>query len=97
MAGKRALKRARKIPRFRTDEDAAEFFDTHDTSELLESLPEAGPIIDARQPLKPISLRLPSETIAAAKRVAQRKGIAYQALLRMWITERLTQERRRAS
>ncbi len=97
MASNRALKPARKIPRLRTDEEAAEFFGTHDTSELLESLPDAGPIIDARPPLKPISLRLPAETIEEAKRVARRKGVAYQTLLRMWIRERIDQERRRAS
>jgi hypothetical protein len=97
MARKRALKRARTNPRFRTDEEAAEFFDTHDTSELLDTLPEVGPIIDGRKPLQPISLRLPAETILAAKRVARRKGVGYQVLLRMWITERLNQERRRAS
>jgi predicted DNA binding CopG/RHH family protein len=97
MGSKRARKPAGKIPRFRTDEEAAEFFDTHDTSVLLESLPEAGPIIDSRPPLKPISLRLPAETIAAAKRVARRKGIAYQVLLRLWINERLAEEARRAS
>lgn len=97
MAGKRVLKPAKKVPNFRTDEEAAEFFDTHDTSELLDALPEVGPIIDARPPLKPISLRLPPETIEEAKRVARRKGIAYQTLLRLWIHERIDRERGRAS
>ena len=87
-----------KLPKFRSHREAAAYFDTHDTAELAEDLPEVpGPIIDARQPLKPISLRLPTETIAGAKRVAHSKGIAYQALLRMWITERLDKESRRAS
>jgi hypothetical protein len=85
-------------PRFRSHREAGEYFDTHDTAELAEDLPEVpGPVVDAREPLKPISLRLPTETISAAKRVAHRKGIAYQALLRMWITERLDKEARRAS
>ncbi len=93
-----AKARPAKLPRFRTDEAAAEFFDTHDTSELAEALPAVpGPIIDERRPLKPISLRLPADTIEAAKRVAREKGIAYQTLLRMWITERLGEERKRAS
>jgi predicted DNA binding CopG/RHH family protein len=97
MAGKRGVKRPPKLPRFRSDEEAAEYFDTHDTSAFLDALPEAGPIIDARPPLKPISLRLPPETIEEAKRVARRKGIAYQTLLRLWIHERIDRERRRAS
>jgi len=86
------------LPRFRSDEEAAEYFDTHDTSELAETLPEvAAPIIDARQPLKAISLRLPAEIISAAKRVAREKGIGYQTLFRLWIAERLAEEERRAS
>ena len=98
MAGKSGAKKRLRIPRFRTDEEAAEFFDSHDTAALAESLPEVpGPVVDLRKPLKPISLRLPPEAIAAAKRVAGEKGMAYQVLLRMWITERLAAERRRAS
>ena len=98
MPGKDGRKKRAEMPRFRSDEEAAEYFDTHDTAELAETLPEVpGPIVDARLPLKPISLRLPPETIAAAKQVARDKGIAYQTLLRLWISERLAEERRRAS
>lgn len=94
----RQSRRTEKIPRFESDEEAAEFFDTRDTAELAATLPEVpGPIVDARKPLKPISLRLSAETIDEAKRVAQEKGVAYQALLRIWINERLADERRRAS
>ena len=57
-----------RMPKFRSDREAAAYFDTHDTAGLAEDLPAVpGPIIDARQPLKPISLRLPTETIAAAR------------------------------
>ena len=98
MGAKRNDRRSPRLPRFASDEEAAEYFDTHDTAELAETLPEVpGPIIDERRPLKPISLRLPVETIAEAKQVAFGKGIAYQVLLRMWINERLAEERRRAS
>lgn len=98
MPGKDEPKKPPRLPRFRTDEEAAQYFDTHDTSDLAETLPEVpAPVVDARRPLKPISLRLPPETIAAAKQVARERGIAYQVLLRLWIAERLSEERRRAS
>lgn len=98
MVGKRGAKRPAKLPRFRSDEEAADYFDTHDTADLAQALPEVpGPIVDARTPLKPISLRLPPETITEAKRVARQKGIAYQTLLRLWINERIAKERPRAS
>jgi predicted DNA binding CopG/RHH family protein len=86
------------LPRFQTDEEAARYFDTHDTSALAETLPQVpAPVVDARRPLKPISLRLSPEAIAAAKRVARQKGVGYQVLLRLWIAERLAEEQRRAS
>jgi predicted DNA binding CopG/RHH family protein len=103
MAGpedKRKLPRlplAKKLPRFHDEAEMAEFFDTHDVSELLESWTLVpGPIIDARKPLKSVALQLPADTIAAIKRIANEKGLAYQGLLRIWILEGLTRETKRA-
>jgi hypothetical protein len=41
-----------------------------------------------------ISLRLPPEMIASVKRVADRKHLPYQTLMRSWIGERLADEER---
>jgi predicted DNA binding CopG/RHH family protein len=38
---------------------------------------------------RPVTLRLEEGQIAAAKRAADRMSLPYQALLRMWIAERL--------
>jgi len=42
---------------------------------------------------RPVTLRLEERQIAAAKRAAARRSLPYQTLLRMWIAERLAQER----
>lgn len=38
---------------------------------------------------KPISIRLPVRVIEKLKQVSLQKGIGYQALIRLWVTERL--------
>jgi predicted DNA binding CopG/RHH family protein len=49
--------------------------------------------VDARPAKKQISLRLDPEAIDKLKAIARRKGIGYQTLIRMWVMERLIQER----
>ncbi len=44
----------------------------------------------------PISIRLGSEQIAAAKRIAAAKSVGYQTQLRMWIAEGIKREAKRA-
>ena len=41
------------------------------------------------QKSKPISIRLPVRVIDKLKQVSLQKGIGYQALIRMWVTEKL--------
>ena len=44
----------------------------------------------------PISIRLGSEQIAAAKKIAAAKSVGYQTQLRMWIAEGIKREAKRA-
>lgn len=41
------------------------------------------------QKSKPISIRLPVRVIHKLKQLSLQKGIGYQALIRMWLTEKL--------
>ncbi|MFZ2359948.1 MAG: BrnA antitoxin family protein [Anaerolineae bacterium] len=82
-----------KIPKFATEQEEAEFWTTHDSTDFIEDT-EAVDItfIDDRRPKKQIALRLDGETIEALKAVARRKGVGYQTLIRLWVNERLEQE-----
>ena len=81
------------IPHFKSDEEAAEFWDTHSVADYLDELEPAPDVRFRLQNLKQISLRLSPGQIMTLKVIAARKGIGYQTMLRMWITERLQQER----
>ena len=45
------------------------------------------------KPRRLVALRLEEETLSALRRLAARKGLNYSTLMRMWITERLSQEK----
>ena len=95
------------LPRFRSDEEVAGYFETHSVAEVWDQLPQAEPakasktlegsIWDRHTAAKsPISIRLGSEQIAAAKKIAAAKSVGYQTQLRMWIAEGIKRESKRA-
>lgn len=92
---------AKKIPEFKSEEEEARFWDEHDSTEFIEEFepvdisvsPELEEeILNKRELKKPVTLRLEPKQIDAVKRIAGRKGLPYQTLIRMWITERIKRE-----
>ena len=90
----------RKMPVFRNDREAADYWAKHDSVGYAKDLPAASLKVSAALPQrvaarakKPVTLRLEERQIAAAKRAADRLSLPYQTLLRMWIAERLAKER----
>jgi predicted DNA binding CopG/RHH family protein len=95
------------LPKFGSDKEAAEFFDSHSIAEIWDQLPPAKPaklsvalsssIRERHRAAKsPISIRLVPEQIAAAKKIAAAKSVGYQTQLRMWIAEGIQREAKRA-
>ena len=91
------------LPRFRSEEEAADYFQTHSVVAVWDQLPAAAPaktssalkksIRERHEAAKsPISIRLDPEQIAAAKRIAAAKSVGYQTQLRMWIAEAIRRE-----
>jgi predicted DNA binding CopG/RHH family protein len=44
----------------------------------------------------PVTLRLPLDLIESLKQEAEKQGVAYQTVIRMWLDERVASERKRA-
>jgi len=95
------------LPKFESDQAAADYFDSHSVAGLWDQLPEGKPvklsaalektIRDRHARAKsPISIRLEPEQIAATKQIAAAKSVAYQTQLRMWIAEGIRREGKRA-
>jgi predicted DNA binding CopG/RHH family protein len=105
---KRKLTSARApLPKFRSEKDAADYFQTHSVAGVWKQLPEAKPAKASKALEKsirerhmaaksPISIRLGPEQIAAAMKIAAAKSVGYQTQLRMWIAEGIKREAKRA-
>jgi predicted DNA binding CopG/RHH family protein len=84
-------KTQKRIPDFKSDEEAAEWWDTHDSTEY-EHDTEPVEVSFPRPKLKQVCLRLHPTQIDRLKEIAASKGIGYQTLLRMWVAERVRHE-----
>jgi predicted DNA binding CopG/RHH family protein len=84
-----------KPPTFASEQEAAEWFATHDTAASMDDLEEVREkirVTRSRPTKKPVGLRLRGDYLAAIKSVAEKKGIPYQILIQMWLVEKLRQE-----
>ena len=91
------------LPKFASDEAAAEYLAAHSVAEVWDQLPVAKPAKLSKTLTKsiqerhsanksPISIRLGPEQIVAAKKIASAKSVGYQTQLRMWIVEGIRRE-----
>src|SRR5437879_8593579 len=91
------------LPKFQSDHEAAEDFESHSVAGVWNQLPETSQAKPVPAPAKkvrdrharaksPISLRLAPEQIAATKHIAAAKSVGYQTQLRMWIAEGIRRE-----
>jgi predicted DNA binding CopG/RHH family protein len=94
------------LPKFGSDKEAPEHFESHSVAGVWDQLPTAKKaklsapptksIRDRRESAKaPISIRLVPEQIAAAQKIAAKKSVGYQTQLRMWIAEGIRREAKR--
>ncbi|MDI6768583.1 MAG: CopG family antitoxin [Anaerolineales bacterium] len=82
-----------KIPKFANEQEEAEFWATHDATKFLQDTqPVDVTFTDARPRKIQIAIRFDPNTLRELRAVAQRRGVGYQTLIRMWVMERLTQE-----
>lgn len=90
-------KKLKPIPHFRSHEKAGEFWMTHDTTEYFDwskarrvSFPNLHPSTAT------ISLRLPQGLLDELRTLANQRDVPYQSLLKVYLAERIAQERRPA-
>jgi len=81
-------KKMKKIPKFKSEKEEAEFWASHDSTDFLDETKEVK-VKFVRPKKKLVSLRLDEKTIKELKKLAQKKGIGYLELVRMWVLENL--------
>ncbi len=92
---KRAKKKLNPIPHFRSDEEAGEFWMTHDTTDYLDwSKARRVTFPNLRLSTATISLRLPQSLLNELRGLANERDVPYQSLLKVYLAERVAKERR---
>lgn len=84
-----------KLPKFKNDQEAAAWFESHDTGaymDEMEEVVERVAVVRTQFPVKPMDVRMRTDFLEAIQTVAERQGIPYQALVQRWLMEKLSQE-----
>jgi len=84
------------IPEFRSEAEEREFWETHDSTGYVDwSAAEPVVLPNLKPSTETISLRLPAPLLADLKVLANKRGVPYQSLLKVFLAERVAAEWRR--
>ena len=90
-------KKLKAVPKFRSHEEAGDFWMSHDTTEYLDwSKAQKVRFPRLRPSTATISLRLPQAMLEELRVLANERDVPYQSLLKVYLAERIAQERRHA-
>ena len=90
---KRALKR---IPTFKTEAEERAFWAKADSTEYVDwSTARVVRFPNLRPSSTAISLRLPDTLLSELKMLANERNVPYQSVLKLYLADRVTMERRR--
>ncbi|MGH7599927.1 MAG: CopG family antitoxin [bacterium] len=83
-----------KLPKITTEEEWAEFVDTHDMAEYWDDMIPVDPkefrILRRRKTL--VGLEIPTKTMEKVRQLAKQKKKAPEKMLQQWVTQRLRDE-----
>lgn len=82
---------AGRIPDFKSREEAAEWFDSHDMADYQDEF-KSVKVRFAQNLSEGLNIRLDKESLASLREVAHRKGVGPTTLARMWVLEHLRKE-----
>jgi hypothetical protein len=86
------MMRKSRIPSFKNLDEEAELWETHDTTQFEDEFEEVR--VKVTRPLSHIlAVRLDARTIDRLAEVGRAKGLGPSTLARMWLLERLEQEK----
>jgi len=84
------------IPEFPTEDGEREFWAAHDSTDYIDwQSGRRRQFTNLKPTLRTISVRLPVSMIEDLKILANKRDVPYQSLLKVFLAERLDQERRR--
>lgn len=87
------MSKFKKIPKFRSEAEEAEFWATHDSTEYVDYTAAKEIVFPNLKPsTRTISIRLPESLIEHLKAIANKRDVPYQSLLKMFLAEKVDEE-----
>jgi predicted DNA binding CopG/RHH family protein len=84
----------KKIPEFKSEAEEFEFWNTADSTEYFDwSQAQKTKFVKLKPTLRTISVRLPVAMVEDLKVLANQRDVPYQSLLKVFLAERLREER----
>jgi hypothetical protein len=90
------MRKLKEVPKFKSETKEREFWTNHDSTEFIDwnggkfvSFPKLKPT------MKTISLQLPEFIVDELRIIARKRDVSYQALIKIFIKERIDQEMNR--
>jgi predicted DNA binding CopG/RHH family protein len=78
------------MPKFESEAEEREFWQTHDSTDYLDwSRAERVALPNLKPTTQTISLRLPRHLLEAIKTAANSRDVPYQSLIKVWLQERV--------
>ena len=90
------MSRAKKIPKFKSEQEEREFWEIHDSSDYVD-WSKAGSVAlpNLKPSTKTISLRLPEGLLDSIKIEANKRDMPYQSLIKAWLAEDVKESQQR--
>ena len=89
------MKNLKKIPKFKNEQEEAEFWATHDSTEYVDWSKARRTIMpNLKITSESISMRLPSPLLARIKELANQRDVPYQSLMKIYLSDKVDEELR---
>jgi predicted DNA binding CopG/RHH family protein len=87
-----------KISKFKNEDEEQEFWASHSVADYIDSYePVEFDLSDLKPSTKTISLRLPESLIDQLKKLANKRDVPYQSLLKIFLSEKIKEENMRTA
>lgn len=87
------MKKPKAIPKFKNEDEERDFWATHDTTDYFDLNHKV--VLDLsnlKRSTRPITVRLPEALISSLKKIANKKDVHYQSLLKLFLAEKVREE-----
>ena len=84
-----------KIPKFKNEDEERAYWSTHDSADRIDWKKAKKAVFSELRPsVRSISLRLPESMLEELRLLANKRDVPYQSLMKMFLSERISQELR---